>query len=117
MDNNFNETEIGFIKHIMENSDSREERVGDFIVKHDYGSSAYYDGPGGDVVIPEELDRYCSLHFNNGAAIRSITFPGNKRRISHVEFGIGWYNNKHIEELIFEEGIEEMDERVAELFE
>ena len=109
MDNNFNETEIGFIKHIMENSDSREERVGDFIVKHDYGSSAYYDGPGGDVVIPEELDRYCSLHFNNGAAIRSITFPGNKRRISHVEFGIGWYNNKHIEELIFEEGIEEIE--------
>lgn len=108
MDNKFNKSEAGFINYIMENSDGSEERVGDFIVKHDYGVSAYYDGPGGDVVIPE-LGEYCSLHFNNGAPIRSITFPGSHKRVSHFEFGIQWNNNKHIEELVFEEGIEEIE--------
>lgn len=109
MDNKFNESEAGFINYIMENSDGSEERVGDFIVKHDYGTDAYYDGPGGDVIIPKELDQHCFLNFNNGAPIRSITFPGSHKRVSHMEFGIQWYNNKHIEELIFEEGIEEIE--------
>ena len=39
---------------IMENSDGTEKRIGDFVIRHDYGANVYYEGSGGDVEIPEE---------------------------------------------------------------
>lgn len=108
----FTQTEEEFIKYIMKNSNGKKCNIGDFTVKTDYGVNAYYNGPGGDVEIPKELGEYCSFHFDNGKTIRSIVFHGNLKRISAWDFGKDWKNNKTIEELVFEEGIETIDAAV-----
>ena len=58
-------------RYIMENSDGSEKRIGDFIIRHDYGANVYYEGSGGDVTIPEEVGDANLWHtFENVTKIR-----------------------------------------------
>ena len=99
-----NEQQQDFVRNIMENSDGSEKRIGDFVIRNDYGSHAYYVGPGGDVVIPEEVGKAdLNFAFESSRNILSLQFPGTVTRISDF-FRFG--SKETIEKLVFEEGLE-----------
>lgn len=83
------EYELEAIKDIVENSDMAERKAGDFLIKNDFGSNAYYIGKGGTVVIPEEIDEKTPLHFGKENGITALHFPGTRKTISDYEVGSG----------------------------
>ena len=94
-----------FIKNVMENSDGSEVRIGDFIIKSDYGKDAYYVGEGGFVDIPEEIDERTWLRFQGSKNITAIKIPNtistvNAKIFSETEFG----SVESLEEVIFPDG-------------
>ena len=94
-------------RYIMENSDGSEKRIGDFIIRHDYGANVYYEGSGGDVTIPEEVGDANLWHtFENVTKITSLSFPGTVKTVSTVTLG----NRKTLRRLVFNEGIEAITE-------
>lgn len=103
-----NDFEQDFIENIMENSDGSEKRIGDFIIKNDYGKTAYYIGAGGDVVIPEEVGSASMLHtFSNAKNINSLTYPSCIKQIGAKVSESGHFGSKDtLEKLVFSEGLE-----------
>lgn len=100
-----NEQQQEFVRNIMENSDGREKRIGDFVIRHDYGANVYYEGSGGDVEIPEDAG-YADLSytFENAKKITSLTFPGTVKALNSVSFG----SKATLQRLVFCEGVEEL---------
>ena len=98
-------TKQEFIRNIMENSDGSEKRIGDFVIRNDYGTNLYYEGSGGDVVVPEEAGTAdLSYTFQNVKKITGLTFPGAVKSFSTVSFG----SKATLERLVFGEGTEEI---------
>ena len=64
----FDKDDLDFMKDVMEHSDGSERKIGDFVIRNDYGANLYYEGNGGDVIIPEEV----------GSAGRSFTFKSER---------------------------------------
>ena len=100
-----NEQQQNFVKNIMENSDGSEKRIGDFVIRHDYGANVYYEGSGGDVELPEDAG-YADLSytFENAKKITSLTFPGTVKALNSVSFG----SKATLQRLVFCEGVEEL---------
>ena len=100
-----NEKQNEFLRDIMEYSDGAEKRIGDFVIRHDYGANVYYEGKGGDVEIPEEAG-YADLSytFRNAKKITGLTFPGTVKELNSVSFG----SKATLQRLVFSEGIEEI---------
>lgn len=97
-----------FILDIMSNSDGSEKKVGDFILRKDYGLNAYYVGPGGDVVIPEEVGK-ASLLFafkeKPSTPITSVVFPSTIKSLGNI--GLGG-DRTMLRKLVFSEGTERL---------
>lgn len=92
-------------RYIMENSDGYEKRIGDFIIRHDFGANVYYDGPGGDVTIPEEVGAANLWNtFKNVTNITSLCIPGTVRCVSEMTFG----SKTMLQRLVLQEGVEEI---------
>jgi hypothetical protein len=71
-----NTSELDFIREIAENSDGSETRIGDFVIRRDYGIDCVYDGPGGEVLIPEEIGSLdLSDTFKDVKNITGLVFP------------------------------------------
>lgn len=98
------------IHYICENSDGREWRIGDFLIKNDYGSNAYYIGEGGVVKIPNEIDNTkIKLNFQSAKNITELYFPKSIKSLSTFETGIGKFGSSDtIEKIVFEEGLQEI---------
>ena len=98
-----NDKQKEFVQSITQNSDGSETRIGDFVIRNDYGSHAYYVGPGGDVVIPDEVGKVdLDFAFENSKNITSLRIPGTVKRLSNsFKFG----SKGTIEKLVFEEGL------------
>ena len=98
VDENYTE----FSQDIIENSNGSERRIGDFIIRNDYGTTVYYDGPGGNVKIPEEVGKESLIFtFENSKNITSLHYPGTVESICNPHFG----SYDVIETLIFDEGL------------
>ena len=74
------ENEFAVANSIIENTDETEYRVGDFLIKHDFGKNAYYVGNGGIVTIPESIDEDTTVWLNRvhsvtKKALKSLHFP------------------------------------------
>ena len=92
------------VKEIIQNSNGRKRKYGDFIVKNDYGSNVYYRGKGGEVVIPEEIGGISmSYAFDEATGITSLRFPGTTERINWEYFRFG--SKDTIEKVVFDEGL------------
>ena len=63
------ENEFAVANSIIENTDETEYRVGDFLIKHDFGKNAYYVGNGGIVTIPESIAEDTTVWLNNAKGI------------------------------------------------
>ena len=102
-----NEDQQEFIRYIMANSDGSEKRIGDFVIRHDYGVNLYYEGRGGDIVVPEEAaNAGMSDTFTNAKKITSLRFPGTFREVRAVPFG----SKATLQTLMFDEGVERLPE-------
>ena len=76
-----NTTENDFIREILENSDGSETRIGDFVIRRDYGIDCIYDGPGGDVVISQEIGSLdFSDTFKNAKNITGLFLPKSAKK-------------------------------------
>ena len=106
-----NDFEQAFVKDIMENSDGSEKRIGDFVIKHDFGANVYYVGSGGDVIIPEEIGNASLMHaFANARGIRSLQYPSCIKRFWSEESKPGHFGStKTLERLVFSEGLERIE--------
>ena len=74
----FDKDDLDFMKDVMEHSDGSERKIGDFVIRNDYGANLYYEGNGGDVIIPEEVGSAgLSFTFKSERAnnIRSLEYP------------------------------------------
>ena len=99
--------DLEFASYIMEHSDGSEKRIGDFIIRNDYGANVYYEGSGGEVKIPEEVGDASLWHtFEKATNITSISFPGTVKTVSAVTLG----SRKSLYRLVFNEGIEAITE-------
>ena len=95
----------GFINEIVERSNGRKYKLGDFEIRNDFGVNAYYKGEGGDVVIPEELDGKATLWVGHAKNITSLCYPGSFKTVEHPnEFD----SKNTVQKLIFDEGVEEI---------
>lgn len=93
--------------YIIENSDGSEKRIGDFVIRCDYGANVYYYGKGGDVSIPEQVgDASLWDTFKKVTNITSLSFPGTVKTVSAVTLG----SRKNLRRLVFNEGIEAISE-------
>ena len=102
-----NEKQQDFIQHIIANSDGSEKRIGDFVIRHDYGVNLYYEGKGGAVVVPEEAaNAGMSDTFVDAKKITSLRFPGTFREVRAVPFG----SRASLQTLMFDEGVERLPE-------
>ncbi len=102
-----NTTENDFIREILENSDGSETRIGDFVIRRDYGIDCIYDGPGGDVVIPEEIGSLdFSDTFKNAKNITGLFLPKSAKKITIKAFG----SRATLRKVEFSEGTEEIPE-------
>ena len=98
--------EVSAVKSIIENTDETEYRVGDFLIKHDFGKTAYYVGDGGCVVIPEEVDEDTSLWMRDARNITELHFTGNKKVISAYHFGPDTFGScDTLTKVVFAEGV------------
>ena len=50
----FDKDDLDFMKDVMEHSDGSERKIGDFVIRNDYGANLYYEGNGGDVRLAKE---------------------------------------------------------------
>lgn len=92
-------------RDIMENSDGSEKRIGDFIIRHDFGANVYYEGSGGDVVIPEEVgNAHLFNTFENVTNITSLCIPGTVKSVCEMSFG----SKATLQRLEIKEGFEEI---------
>ena len=102
-----NTSELDFIREIAENSDGSETRIGDFVIRRDYGIDCVYDGPGGEVLIPEEIGSLdLSDTFKDAKNITGLVFPKTAKSVTIKAFG----SRATLRKLVFSEGIEELPE-------
>lgn len=102
-----NASELDFIREIMENSDGSETRIGDFVIRRDYGIDCVYDGPGGEVSIPEEIGCLdLSDTFKDAKNITGLIFPKTAKSATIKAFG----SRATLRKLVFSEGVEEIPE-------
>lgn len=101
------EFEQTFVEGIMENSDGSQKRIGDFIIKIDYGGDVYYVGSGGDVVIPEIVGDASLWHtFSKAKNMRSLEFPSCTERFHADESKPPYFGSRRtLERLVFREGL------------
>ena len=96
-----------FIQDVT-NSDGTEIRVGDFLIRNDYGLHAYYEGEGGDVTVPEELGK-ADLVFDNNASITSLVIPGTiKTLYSDMSEQLRRNSKTSLRRFVLKEGVEEI---------
>ena len=103
--------EADYILEIMENSDGTETRIGDFLLKNDFGKNAYYVGPGGDVSIPEEVFSAGMLFtFSNVKNIRSLTYPSCAKCLMANTTKPAYFGSRDtLEKLVLNEGLERIE--------
>ena len=99
------EKELEFISEVMQ-SDGSVIKKGDFVLRNDYGWNLYYEGPGGDIVIPEEFGTVSTTHtFSEIKNIKSLHYPGTKESIwAGDDFG----SLDQLERLVFDEGLKKI---------
>lgn len=96
-----------FIQDVT-NSDGTEIRVGDFLIRNDYGLHAYYEGEGGDVTVPEELGKAYPV-FDNNASITSLVIPGTiKTLYSDMPQQLRRNSKTSLRRFVLKEGVEEI---------
>ena len=100
------ENEFAVANSIIENTDETEYRVGDFLIKHDFGKNAYYVGNGGIVTIPESIDEDTTVWLNNAKGITELHFSGAKKSLSAWQFGPGKLGDSDtLQRIVFAEGV------------
>jgi hypothetical protein len=100
------ENEFAVANSIIENTDETEYRVGDFLIKHDFGKNAYYVGNGGIVIIPEAIDDDTTVWLNDAKGITELHFSGSQKSLSSWQFGPGKIGGSDtIQRILFAEGV------------
>ena len=101
--------DLEFIEEIIGEDEFEErpdEKIGDFLVRYDYGISAYYEGKGGDVEIPAGIDGRAEISFNNAKSITSLHYPGTFKTVSNPQ---DFKSKDKVTKLVFDEGVERIE--------
>lgn len=97
-------------KKITKYDERFEIQIGDFRVKNSYGVDAYYNGPGGDVVIPEnDILETAHIRFDDSKAITSLEISGSVNTLYASDFSSLRNSSKDsLKKIVINEGVKEI---------